>query len=137
MAKDRRERQRLKRANKRRSQHVRVTQQAQSAARRFRAAAVADEAGEQMQRGNFAEASRLAQAACTLAPRDGELANLWLNAAERSGDAYLQRDALEHYCGVADPDTGTLLKLAWLCRSTDHLEQAAKITARVGATLPR
>jgi len=131
-----RERHRKKSAERRKKKARAKTLQAQAEARLWQSYDFADRADERLGRGDITDALRDAARAAALNPRDPSIAELYVQAAERTRDMIEQARALEHMSRVAVPDTRLFARLAYLHLQTGNTGRALRAVRRARALLP-
>jgi hypothetical protein len=137
MGQAKRERHRLKRERKRKQKSRAASERAQHAARGMRAVDAAFAADLHLRRGEVAGALEKAARAAALAPRDPQIAWLYVAAAQQAADPAEERRALEHLCRATEPDARALSRLAWLSLQAGEAARARELAARARAILPR
>lgn len=136
MGEDKRTRQRRKRADKRKQRVRERARQAQAESRFWQAYELIREAREYLERGNAAEALRLAGRAAELRPDDPLIGGVYVEAAERMRDPAAQAHALEYVTRFAEPDTRLFAQLAYLYHQRGDHERAREAVGRARAALP-
>lgn len=137
MGRDKRERHRLKRAQKkeRRARHAART--AEQGARHERAADAAFEAERLLRAGDVAGAVIGAARAAALWPGDRNIAGLYVEAAERARDLRHRISSYEHLLRLIEPNATILIALAGCYASAGESERARDTASRARAVFPR
>jgi len=133
---DKRERRRLERARKKGRKARHATQLLQHSARRERAEEIALEADRLLRAGDFASAASRAARAAEEAPRDRQIALLWVRAVEELRDMEARIGAYEHLRRLINPDPVLLILLAHCYVAARQMDGAVAVVAEARRVLP-
>ena len=137
MGRDKRERHRLKRAQKKQHRARHAAQTVEQRGRHDRALQAAYEAEHLLRAGDAAAAIVGAARAAVLWPRDPAIAGLYVEAAERSGDTRHRIASYEHFVRLGEPHPTILIALADCYAATGQIELARGTAQRARAIFPR
>lgn len=133
---DKQERRRLKRERLRKERARKDARDKEARARKWRAFELADAAEDGMHARAYGLAADRAARAAALAPRDAEIAALYVQAAERTGDPARRLAALEHFVAVTQrPSTSVLVALADLHRGVGNPDRARELAGQARQAL--
>jgi superfamily II DNA or RNA helicase/Flp pilus assembly protein TadD len=136
MKRDKRERHRLKRAQKRKQKVRHEARVAETVARQERALSAEWEAQTLLRAGRVKEALAAASRAAELAPRDEGIVGLYARAAERARALDHRRRAYELLAQLGQPSAPLLITLADLYVATGEARRARETLERARAVLP-